>query len=495
VIRSASSAPRSSPAGRLIRPVAAAAAGLMIATLPIPASVFLLAMMILGAALIISPLAAFPVLLTLAPMRTLIATEADYQTPLEIGQITVLILGAAWSVRRVLVQGRLLNVPWSPVIMPLIGFVAASGLSAFTAFSLAAWLNEWLKWVLILALCLLTLDSARERRWEWIVLALVTAATANALIGAYIFFGGSGADHLLVEGRFFRAFGTFGQPNPFGGFMGLIVPISVMMAVGHSLRVMTGWRNRGSLRWGDALLAGFYGLAAGLIAGGVIFSWSRGAWLSFAVSMFVLIVAFPRRWWQGAAIGAIAIAGALGIGQSGLVPASIAQRINSATQDLFSTLDVRGVDVNSENYAVIERVAHWQAAINMARQHPWLGVGFGNYEVAYEQYRLLYWDEPLGHAHNYYLNVWAETGIIGLLLYFSLWFTIFWFTWRARRSPDVIGRCLAVGLLGSWTYLAVHSLTDNLYVNNVFLHLGVMFGLLAVLHEHTGRRAVLTGLA
>ena len=115
--------------------------------------------------------------------------------------------------------------------------------------------------------------------------------------------------------------------------------------------------------------------------------------------------------------------------------------------------------------------------------NPWLGVGFGNYEIAYPQYDLLNWPLAQGHAHNYYLNVFAEAGIIGLVAYVTMWLTVIVITWRARRHPDPLARFIVVGLFGTWTYLAVHSLTDNLYVNNLFLHLGVMLGILAVLHR------------
>jgi fatty acid desaturase len=43
---------------------------------------------------------------------------------------------------------------------------------------------------------------------------------------------------------------------------------------------------------------------------------------------------------------------------------------------------------------------------------------------------------------------------------------------------------MTLGLLGVWTHLAVHSFFDKLYVNNLFLHLGVMLGLLAVVSRY-----------
>jgi hypothetical protein len=58
-----------------------------------------------------------------------------------------------------------------------------------------------------------------------------------------------------------------------------------------------------------------------------------------------------------------------------------------------------------------------------------------------------------------------------------------WATWRLRRHPDKLSRLLGIGILGSWTYLAVHSLFDNLFVNNIFIHIGLILGLLAMLYN------------
>jgi putative inorganic carbon (hco3(-)) transporter len=227
----------------------------------------------------------------------------------------------------------------------------------------------------------------------------------------------------------------------------------------------------------------YYAVAASLLVAGVFISWSRGAWLGFAASIAVVAFALPRRAWQSVALvgGMAALVGLLWL--AGRLPATIMERVSSATEELFAFDDVRGVDISPENYAVVERLAHWQAALNMARHNPWLGVGLGNYEVAYPDYRLLNWKFPLGHAHNYYLNVLAEAGMIGLISYGFLWIVVILLTWRARQHPNRVARAAALGLLGTWTYLSVHSLTDNLYVNNLFLHLGVMLGVLAVLYN------------
>jgi putative inorganic carbon (hco3(-)) transporter len=163
---------------------------------------------------------------------------------------------------------------------------------------------------------------------------------------------------------------------------------------------------------------------------------------------------------------------------AGVIPASLAARFSDFTQDLAGFDDVRGKVISDENYAILERFAHWQAALSMANDSPWLGVGFGNYEVAYPRYELMNWPFALGHAHNYYLNLLAETGVVGLSGYLIAWMMIFGLILRALLRQTGFGRGLALGLLGACVHLTIHSLFDKLYVNNLFLHIGVMLGLI-----------------
>ncbi|MFN8529385.1 MAG: O-antigen ligase family protein [Anaerolineae bacterium] len=456
--------------------------GAAIAVLPLTTIGLILGVIALGILSIISPLTLVICMVIIAPIRTLFATESPVQIPLDAGQWLLIGAFLVWFAHRIAFQQILPRVRVTPVFLSVLVFVVGSAFSAFSAYSMSAWITEWMKWLQILALILMIGDLAVRRAWEWIVFALVVAALTNSITGIYEYFGGSGALHLIVNERNFRAFGTFGQPNPFAGFMGLIAPLALVAAIGYGIRAWKLWRHQHSRAVQNGFIAGFYLASFGVISAGLYMSYSRGAWLGFAVSILALMAALPRKLWQGIALFAVVALIGTAAWFSGKLPASLVDRVNSATQETFSFSDVRGVDITTANYALVERLAHWQAALNMIEVHPWLGVGLGNYETAYPEFRLLYWTFPLGHAHNYYLNVFAETGIIGLVSYLILWGAVLVHTWwTTRRQPDPLGRIIAVGLLASWIYLAVHSLTDNLYVNNLFIHVGVMLGLLAAL--------------
>jgi putative inorganic carbon (hco3(-)) transporter len=458
--------------------------GLLVALLPLPQALIIIAIPVFVLLTCIHPFCSIAFLLITSPLRNLIATEAALQLPIDLGQALFAFSLLGYFIWCTVHKRPLIRIFGTVYFIPLIIFILVTALTSFTAMSIGAWLSEWLKWVVIYILAVIIVNIGH---WHWLLALLALTGASHALIGIYIFFGGSGALHLLINDRFFRAFGTFGQPNPFGGFMGLLAPVALFAGLGYLLRLFSKFSQYHKIHVPSLLIAGYYFLCSGLMIVALIMSWSRGAWLGFGVAIVVSLVLLPRRWYQslGFLILILSIGGVLWF--SGRLPATIVDRVQSATQELFAFDDVRGVDITPENYAVVERLAHWQAALNMSRANWWLGVGFGNYEVAYPHYRLLNWHEPLGHAHNYYLNVMAEAGIIGISAFLTLWVWIIGLTLRLRQHPDPLVPIIAAGFIGTWTYLLVHSLTDNLFVNNLFIHLGVMIGMVILLYQQLWR--------
>ncbi len=463
--------------------IAAVAATTIISPLPM----LLIALAFVCASLApATPLVMLVVVLTLAPLRSLIATESSLRLPLDIGQLLLLLYFGIWLADRIRSRLPVFVIRPSLPLVATVGLTAVFAIGAWHSASLSHWLREWLKW-LVIALIIWNLSLLDAEKWRWLIFAILLSAAANAIVGLYIFFGGSGADHLLILGRFYRAFGTFGQPNPFGGFMGIALPIGLMTTGSQLPAIAKDWRDKRQLPGMPALALACSGLATLLIAAALLASWSRGAWLGIAVACLAMLVALPRRLFHGVIL-TLCIALLFFLAWSiGLLPSSIVSRLTTTATELVTISDVRGVNVYPWNYAVLERLAHWQAAVNMATDAPLLGLGLGSYEVVYDNYRLIFWEAPLGHAHNHYLNTLAETGIVGLAAYLGYWLLIIRLTWSLRRHPDTFTRFIAIGLLGCWVYIAVHSLFDNLYVNNLFLHIGVLLSTLAILERQMTR--------
>ncbi len=457
----------------------------MFVSLQVEHSILIFGILIAFFAISQSPIVTVNILLIVAPLRVLIQTESPTSIPIDIAQgLFVLLLGSMLIEAARNTPGYI-PLQLSKLVFILIPYFVALSLSLITAFSAGAWLREWLKWLVVVLLIIFIPALSSTLKWQWVVFGLTLAALANALVGFYIFLGGSGALHLVINDRFFRAFGTFGQPNPFGGFMGMIAPLTIMTAYGYCGVTLIRALKVKRVSVADIVLSVFYALSAIIIVIALFMSWSRGAWLGFLVSAFSMVVALPRRWWQSVSIMGMMLVAGIILWNSGLLPSAIVERVSSATTDIFVLSDVRAVDITPDNFAIVERLAHWQVALDIGRSHLWLGVGAGNYPVAYDSFRLLNWHEPLGHAHNFYLNVLAETGIIGLLSYGWALVGILVLTYYTKRHPDFVARSVIIGFLGTWVYVIVHSLTDNLFVNNMFVHFGVMLGILAVLHKET----------
>jgi putative inorganic carbon (hco3(-)) transporter len=356
-----------------------------------------------------------------------------------------------------------------------------------TSYPLA--IKETLKWVLLVLAYVFTRTTIRsDRAARGVLIALFLTGSAEAIMGAVQFFVPLGPPGFAV-GPFIRAHGMFGQPNPFAGYLGTILPIALAM----TLVPQPG-------RFRAIATASFL-----LIAMGIVLSVSRGAWLGLAISLGVMALAWSPR----ARTLIIPLAGVVilvvGLAMMGLLPPNLASRITSVT-DNFGIFDVRNVPPTSENFAVVERMAHWQAGWEMFREYPFLGVAPGNYPAVYERYYIAPWRDPLGHAHNYYLNMAAEAGVPGLLALLTMLGLAFRGLARRIRATDprrvvekpdgtlvsrdgrvlaldppfspAFARALALGLLGSLAMFSIHNLFDNLLVHGVGIQIGVLLGLI-----------------
>jgi len=467
----------------------ALATGWLLARLPLPMTVALVGLAALVAGTIAEPLVGVVAGIFLGLLRAYLQTEVP-QVPAQVGHFFIaLALAAHWA--RGLLRRRLpvplgREHPAFSFFLPVMAFLGVAGLSLWNAAGLFLdyGLPELIKWVEIGLILWLVAERATSRALPALLAGILAVGLFQAALGLYQFgLRGEGPTHFLIPGTdFYRAYGTFEQPNPYAGTMGMMLALTVgalggqaMECVRHFSKCLAhkGWAGLMVLLGGSALMAG--ALAA---------SWSRGAWIGFGAALVVMALALPRRARWGFILAAALVVLFLALYAAGLLPARVVARLTEFAAEV-RLQDVRGVGINSANYAVVERLAHWQSAVEMWRAHFWTGVGLGGYEPAYPKFALINWPMALGHAHNIYLNMLAETGLLGLMVYLFLWGWVFWQTWRATRRASGLARGVAVGLLGAWTQLSVHHLFDNLYVNNVHLLVGLLLGLLVVVREYS----------
>jgi O-antigen ligase len=455
-------------------------------------------------AILAEPVAGVALALIAGPFQPL--ERVALQLPIDSGQAALMLAILSYGVRWLATRRSPIVPLHSPIVIAVAVFIGVCLLSFFPAHDFGDWANECLKWVQILLIALLVGNERDARKRTFVLGAILLSAAAQAVYGiVQADVRGFGPREFRVFGSEtrFRAYGTFEQPNPFGGYMGLVWPVAAALAAYFAACLLNS-RFRASKR--KTLRAAAYPLLLVLSASTTILcllallaSGSRGALAGAAAAAMAMVLVMFKRPLRWIALIALAVFLLFAFDRLDVIPAAVRDQV-SALVEGTSSLDVRDAHITPLTFSVIERLAHWQAAVRMAEAHPWLGVGFGNYAAAYPEFRLLLWDNALGHAHNYYLNILAETGAVGLLTYAGMWLTIIIVTIRNARSSRTAGfgaqpairgplssfllpiaspqAALAVGILGVWAHLAVHHLFDNLYVANMHMLLGAYLGFL-----------------
>lgn len=386
------------------------------------------------------------------------------------------------------VRRRTLRLSFSPVVVGVLIYGGALLLALQGALNLREGFAEVVKWGEVAVVLLVLRSMLPPQQAQWFVVALLVGGIGQALLGLYQFIFQIGPEWFIILGRFMRASGSFHQPNPYAGYLGLCLPVAASLALWNLNQFWSSLtqtpksklQNPKFLVWSL-----FYTLATGVIGLGLLASWSRGGWMGAAVGLAIVVILRSRRAMVLGSVGGVLLLIALLLGSAlpTWLPAPIAARL----QDLpayFGLGDVLDQPVTDENFAVIERVAHWVAAVRMWEEAPWLGIGPGNYATVYPTVRLPRWEEALGHAHNIYLNTLAESGLVGLGAYLLLWFMVIGWLWQQRRLALVQqagwAAALAIGSLGVVGHSLIHNLFDNLFVQGSYLQVAFWLAALSV---------------
>ena len=159
----------------------------------------------------------------------------------------------------------------------------------------------------------------------------------------------------------------------------------------------------------------------------IVLSYARAALLTAGLLVVLAALRTARGWARWAALAAILVAVVAALASPGW-----RVRFGEAGENFFGG----------------ERALARHAGWDLVRQHPWLGVGFGNYQqAALARQSITGITEQLSRdAHAIPLTVWAETGVVGLGLYLALHLSLA--VALLRRSRE--GHWMAAGALISW---------------------------------------------
>lgn len=137
-----------------------------------------------------------------------------------------------------------------------------------------------------------------------------------------------------------------------------------------------------------------------------------------------------------------------------------------------------------------DRGSLWRAAWRMFIDHPWTGVGPGNFRLFYGKYLgLPRWDDRF-HANNLYLEFLADSGAVGLLLLLGLLGTAVIVAFRAIRfATDPKSRILSLALACAFAAWVIHGWSDYfLEFTPTYLWFWILLGLLGTVNRQYSSR-------
>ncbi len=227
--------------------------------------------------------------------------------------------------------------------------------------------------------------------------------------------------------RMARSSGTMGNANLLGSFSMAMLPAGAGFLLSR-LKLM---------RIRIVSAAGF----ALLCTGAMLASKTRGSLIGlFAIALFLLFVPFIRK--NKRILLSLLLVFLILIGGSVIILGNRMEELSSIETGTFQV-----------------RKLIWTGALYMAKSNPILGYGPGSFQIVFPQFRnpeyfLLGVSHNTLHAHCEYLEILGDTGIIGLLLWGAIFYSIIRIVYRKRKSEyphdeknDTADKWLVTGII------------------------------------------------
>jgi O-antigen ligase len=403
----------------------------------------------------------------------------------ELGATLLLLL---WMVKAVVDRGLAVNVPAAAIPLMIfvalalaecVSYTAADGRRVSLSRDVDATRSTALMLIFLLVSFIIAANffTSRERLGT-LIRFLIIYGVALALFGLIQYFTWEGRVYGFRVSKSNVVFGPFINRNHFAGYMEMLIPVPISLIMARVVHKQT-WM--------------FYGFAASVMGLALVMSGSRGGMISLTAGLIFIAVASSqlrrnierRRFEQGSTalvlkrIGAIAAIGAaIFIGVVWIGAEEIVRRAGETIDQMKGA---------NQQQIYVSRQWIWKGTWNMVRANPLLGVGIGAYETVYPAYAG--GDDPyfrVDFAHNDYLQVLADAGVVGGML--ALWFIflVARAVWRGIKASDPWMAAMALASGAGIFSILVHSLFDfNLQIPSNSL----LFLLLSALASYAGASA------
>ncbi len=395
-----------------------------------------------------------------------------------IWELLILLMALLWGIQTVI--SKRLHLALNPLVWPMVALLviaavqllplSASARRTITYDSFATLEATVKLGVLILFFLLFTTFVNTPERRKQTATVIVLLSVMIALIGIGQTYG------KLIWPR--GAFGPFINRNHFAGFLEMAAGLIGARIVSRTLQ-----RERLVL----------YVCYLIIVCSALVLSASRGGYLSLvAVILFLALMSLSLRNKKTEAapsgralqlrlVGAMILLVVMSFGTMFLTSSDeLMQRFGQVQNDLG------GGELADDRF---DRRDLWQTTLPLIKDHPLLGVGFGAYQFAYPRY-----DQSSGllrveQAHNDYLQLLADTGVLGGLAMLAFIILLFARGVAALQTRDLLQRAISLGALAGCFGIAVHSFVEfNLQVTTnaqMFLALAALATTKSVAEEGT----------
>jgi len=283
----------------------------------------------------------------------------------------------------------------------------------------------------------------------------ISAGVTAALVGVLQYYEVGPLHRSAMFGS--RITSTFANPNHLSSYLG----VCFLMLLGASFS-----EGRARLR-----LAMYSGML--LIYTAMLMAGTRGAIVSVVAGGALILPALPRsealrRWKE--VLGLLCAMAAVTVLYS--LPSPL-NRGSEASERIASSVEILRAP-EARDAHILHRWLIWSVTARIVRAHPLVGVGYGTFAHEYapaeegflsepgnaRRFRFPVRPPPASYAHNEYLHISAETGLVGLALFLAFLSAAGAKAVRSFRLSEQRERPLWLGAAGGLASVLVHGLVS-----------------------------------